>query len=494
MFKELTEITGAIGRSWPETGAFLKGVKDTNGAKFNQQKPIPGTKVLFSVFDARLNGLIQLLAGLGEVSEDAALTLPFEYSNALIANSRQLLDHLDAIAAQCARLDDVSIEQLNPDTWEIDIPETNETVNFASLLLNVFNYVEHTLKAFHQVGLISGAAESDAFGHAITELTSRLEEVRAAAEEIAHYRDDSETAAGTVSENAKQTAEKNQEIQTLLHEATKNLGEIGTALEASKGLHEEAQTIRDAAGALQEAVSNYQSEFETFQEEIDKRNADFKEWSGNIEVLEKRHTDQINTISDTISQSEEMLKGATNAGLASTFNTTRNDLELQLKWARRGFYFSIALVFASAVPLVVFLLSSSGVIDLTANQLPEDAGFWKGLVSKNSEFKFSTFTALILIMAPPVWLTKFAAARHNQLFQLREHYHYKYSLAMAVEGFKKQAPAYEDAIAAETFRQLLFNPADRLEGRPAEDHPSPLLDYLMNRLGFNSRGEALSDD
>ena len=70
------------------------------------------------------------------------------------------------------------------------------------------------------------------------------------------------------------------------------------------------------------------------------------------------------------------------------------------------------------------------------------------------------------------------------------HYQYKFSLAMAVDGFKKQAPGYAEAIAAETFNRLLFNPADRLEGRSASDeYPSPLMNFLMDKLGFNAKGQ-----
>lgn len=101
----------------------------------------------------------------------------------------------------------------------------------------------------------------------------------------------------------------------------------------------------------------------------------------------------------------------------------------------------------------------------------------------------ATTAALFLLMVPAAWLTRFSAARHHQLFQLKEHYQYKYTLAMAVDGFKKQAPDHADAIAAETFNRLLFNPADRLDGKGGgDDHPSPLMNWLMNKFGFNAKG------
>lgn len=95
-------------------------------------------------------------------------------------------------------------------------------------------------------------------------------------------------------------------------------------------------------------------------------------------------------------------------------------------------------------------------------------------------------------MVPSIWRAKFSASKYQQLFKLKEHYQYKYSIAMAVDGFKKQAPEHADAIAAEAFNRLLFNPADRLSGAASEStdaHPSPLMEVLLNKFGFNSDGK-----
>ena len=56
--------------------------------------------------------------------------------------------------------------------------------------------------------------------------------------------------------------------------------------------------------------------------------------------------------------------------------------------------------------------------------------------------------------------------RHARLFRLREQYAHKFSIAASVDGFKKQAQGYEDAIAAETYMRLAeINPAERMEPR-----------------------------
>ena len=93
--------------------------------------------------------------------------------------------------------------------------------------------------------------------------------------------------------------------------------------------------------------------------------------------------------------------------------------------------------------------------------------------------------ARFVILLPGIWLVTFATGRYNSLFRLREHYSYKYSMAVAVDGFKKQAPGHEDLVAALVFEQLAFNPADKLgkqSASEANDEPSPISRLLMNYL------------
>ena len=80
--------------------------------------------------------------------------------------------------------------------------------------------------------------------------------------------------------------------------------------------------------------------------------------------------------------------------------------------------------------------------------------------------------------------------RHAALFRLKEHYAFKYSVASSVDGFKQQAVPYEDEIAAATFFELTFNPADRMEGKGVEErHPNPIIDKVMEKLGFTHDGQ-----
>ena len=73
-----------------------------------------------------------------------------------------------------------------------------------------------------------------------------------------------------------------------------------------------------------------------------------------------------------------------------------------------------------------------------------------------------------LVLLPSILLLAFTSRRHSALFQLREEYSHKYNIAASVNGFKQQAPDYEQPIAAAVFLELLKNPASSLVKNPEE--------------------------
>jgi hypothetical protein len=58
---------------------------------------------------------------------------------------------------------------------------------------------------------------------------------------------------------------------------------------------------------------------------------------------------------------------------------------------------------------------------------------------------------------------------------LEREYAHKAALAMSVDGFKRQAPKYEEEITAEVFMEIRTNPANRAGPEPAAH---PLYDVL----------------
>ena len=188
-----------------------------------------------------------------------------------------------------------------------------------------------------------------------------------------------------------------------------------------------------------------------------------------------------------------MIKGATVAGLASSFSEAHRKLGRQLLWARLSFYVGIFFLFISAIPLMIYVFLPILTLFLqgTFPEISDVASNFSERGEVTGWQYLGQVLARFVILLPAAWFVSFASIRHSSLFRLREHYAYKYSMAVSVEGFRKQAKGYESEITALVLEQLAFNPADKLSAsKDAKEGkvPHPMLDILLSKFreGVNS--------
>ena len=180
----------------------------------------------------------------------------------------------------------------------------------------------------------------------------------------------------------------------------------------------------------------------------------------------QEHLAEIRNIEE---QSKQMLSGATIAGLAGEYGKIKDDLSKRLGGAQWAFYLSLVFLALSTIPLLVVLFQSGAPI-----QSHENPNIWHLL---------SDILVRMVLIIPAAWLCKFSSARHAALFKLKEDYAYKYSVAASVEGFKKQAEKFSDEIAFATFKELCFNPADKMAKEKLDaDCPQPVLQKFLHIL------------
>lgn len=493
LFKQSVENAKQILESWTKVIAFLQGAQGMSGEKFNQEAEVPGTEQRLRWFDERVIAVCNLVKYLEKVKDEAGAPIPIGYIDQLEQASQQLKNTITEMVNIIEEAKEGKIASLDPGTWEVVVNATGANLNFASYLQNFKSYSEELLTAFYQVAPIVDADKFDAFTEAVREVSEKTESVRNNVDLVSKARENAEADAAATNMQKNQAEEYSSKVENLFRSAQEILEKIEEANQYSQSQLEKVSQISSEASSLKSEVEGYETQFHTFQQSLSDRNATFQKWSIDVESLYEGLKENKEKIDDKIQRAEEMLQGATNAGLAGTFNTTLSELDDKLKWSRRAFYFSIFFLFLSGIPLVLYTALATGIFNTqTVDPSTTAKGVWENLALylNSDRVNFSITITFFLIMVPTVWLTKFSAARHHQLFQLREHYQYKYSLAMAVDGFKKQAPEHADAIAAETFNRLLINPVDRLEGKGASDDiPSPLMNWLMNKFGFNAKGE-----
>lgn len=483
MFKEVVEGGKRILSDWPELIEALQTLEGPNGTKFNLENVVPGTSVVLLWLDERVLALGNLLKSLEGVKVDGGAPLPKVYSDGLRNQFNNLDSQVNSLKTNIGSVNtNGGVNSLDPASWVVTVKNTNQSINFASLLQNLNAAIEAVLVDYFKVSQIVHAPKFNAFSEAVREFSTKAKGMRGNATRVKRFKADIETTKVKAERILKDISDNKDTSDIYLTDIANNLGNSKNNKNTIQTHLDEVETLSQKASILETEVQGYEIKFEEFQNTLSDRNKEFAEWSKNANSLKEKLDGQKSEIERITQQAELMLKGATNAGLAATFNDALNKIDENLKGAKKAFYWAIGFLFVSAVPLAgyVFLsLKGGSLIGIESEQ-----SIWTNLYFN----PFITF-AFALLMIPTAWLAKFSASRHHQLFQLKEHYQYKYSLAMAVDGFKKQAPEHADAIAAETFNRLLFNPADRLNGvGEADGHPSPLMNWLMNKLGFNAKG------
>ena len=165
-----------------------------------------------------------------------------------------------------------------------------------------------------------------------------------------------------------------------------------------------------------------------------------------------------------------MISGSTTAGLAKSMEDTRARYQERMNSARLGFLGAVVFLVVSAAPLVIHLV-------------PGLFGTWSagaaGAAGDNNGNLYG-FIGRISLLLPATWLTAFFAKSYASFFDLEREYAHKAALAMSVDGFKRQAPTYQEEITAEVFLEIRNNPGNGSATVPASH---PLYDVLAKVVG-----------
>lgn len=227
-------------------------------------------------------------------------------------------------------------------------------------------------------------------------------------------------------------------------------------------LVEKIKTVGAAADTLEKMVAGHTSTVDAFQKQLDARNADFEKFQLDTKTAREANADREAEIDRLIKTSDAMISGATTAGLAKSMEDTRARYEVRMTSARQGFYIAVVLLVISAAPLVIHLV-------------PGLFGAWSVSPAQDKDGGLYGFIGRIFLLLPATWLTAFFAKSYASFFDLEREYAHKAALAMSVDGFKRQAPKYEEEITAEVFLEIRNNPGDGNATLPASH---PLYDVL----------------
>lgn len=256
------------------------------------------------------------------------------------------------------------------------------------------------------------------------------------------------------------------------------------AAEAAKVATESSQSavkmLADEAEAntatLAKAASDAENEIEsinTFSGDVSKIQSELEAIRDAAAAGSDAQKEYLVKVRELVREAEGMVSGATTAGLAKAFDDERKRLSTGMGWALFSFLVGIVFLFLTTILLAAYVFEIP--IDIfgynvgQAGQTPE----------RGDEITLAGVLSRTVILLAPFWLTLFSSRRYRNLFDLRQQYTHKYSMAFSVDGFKQQAPNYAEQMAAWVFHVVSEPPVSVKNSRGMGDNPLPDINSVI---------------
>lgn len=423
--------------------------------------------VSVSEFHRRVEWVFELLYGMRPSSEVDISWLALSGRRAEISSQLVLFkDHAQSslnFLRQYWR-DNLSIRDTNNNfSWQLfdagaNIANQDASGNFVQMqssLNQLTTYVAQLLPLCKTEGVADLSARAQAMGDVIRE----IEGLRNEAKKLAKSAEQSSVGA-TEKEKMVQAVVAQAEaayskLQALQQQATTDSASVTALVVQIKTTGTDAQT-------LEQQIAAYRVKFEAFQSELDDRLEQFSEFEANTKKVQAESAKREAEIDRLTKLADTMISGATTAGLSTSLEEARARYEARMNSAKTGFYIAVAILIVSALPLV-------------AQLVPGLFGSWFSVPNPNQDGTPYAVLGKVFLLLPATWLTAFFTKSYAEYFHLEREYAHKAALAKSVDGFKRQAPKYEEEITAEVFMEIRTNPANRNGPEPAGH---PLYDVL----------------
>ena len=367
------------------------------------------------------------------------------------------------------------------------------------------------------------------FGEIISDIFHRIEALRNATALIGIVSYDPKAEQRyeeSVSEAARNAAGTSQEIKDVLAEARERAKALTCLVESSEaqneslsdtwkgtqatfdGMTSEATEAKEAVEAIRDEISEIKSATDSVKAELDKSASEASSKFGEIGVFhskmkeieaeldnlraeaskgdeqQKQYTARV---VELIREAEEMVSGATTAGLAKAFDEERQRLSTAMVWALFSFLVGIAFLFLTTILLAAY------VFEIPISIFGYNVGQAGSTPERGDEITLAGVLSRTVILLAPFWLTLFSSRRYRNLFDLRQQYTHKYSMAFSVDGFKQQAPTYAEQMAAWVFHVVAEPPVTVKSSRSMGDNPLPDINAAikeqLGRFGVLKRTE-----
>lgn len=404
-----------------------------------------------------------------------------EYRDALknTANSYEnLANNIEAIDSQhggLEKIDEAAFSVATKSGTEIDLRK---------ILSNISVNIDTAFADYFRIRPAISAPRLTEFSDLFSFFATRRNELDSLSRELSKLGEQGRESSALIQKAAQNVSAAENDIRRLTTEATKQRAEIQTAVDETSEKVASIEEINKSAEELKSAVNSYRSTFDQFQKDINSRNTDYANKKTAYEKLKASLDKEQQRIAEISAQADDMLKGATNAGLAGSYSSKQIGIEKEIKKARLAYYISIGLLVFLTLPIFIYSFPREYISEIFKHIFNFDLPNLLARDTSQTEYQqIINFIGRAVFLIPGLMLVRFASSRHERLFRLREDYAYKYSIASSVDGFMKQAKTYADDIAAACYFELTYNPADRMDEK-ADDARlmNPLFERMLARL------------
>ena len=265
--------------------------------------------------------------------------------------------------------------------------------------------------------------------------------------------------------------DKYSEIKNYYKELTTGDEEKGSIIlqikEAKDKAFENAEEIKKQKVSSEQVVSR----LKFFHTDIFGKKNDKGELEGGLEQeIEKRKKELVSLIAkqettydELCAKINDLLPGATSAGLASAYKESKEKFEEPIKSYSRLFYISLGLLFVIAGTLVI-----------------DKIGLWFiNFADAGDPIKLLTSLIYRLpIVSPVLWLAIFSTKRRSEVQRLEQEYAHKEVVTKSYEGFKKQIDGLntkDDALMKQlletAIESIAFNASNTLDKKHGDKLP-----------------------
>lgn len=271
--------------------------------------------------------------------------------------------------------------------------------------------------------------------------------------------------------NASGDIEKISQAAARVDELNHQLLDAQNHLEKIDEYYDNAQSRESSLDNLEEHAKKLLAVSEKLTAKRQKESEIFHE-SQEVAIAHTRETKRI------LDKANEVLAGATTAGLGVAFEEASNEYKEKAFRANVGFFFTIVVMVGLFVSLftpefvnAVMAFLSNEQSDTAIYVIPPSTPSWQTILTRGT------------IGLPLLLLAFHFGRQHAYCFRLYKEYKFKAAVARSLEGFKQQTDKYQQEVAAMAYAAIVEEPSIGMPGEKKKSgRVKQMLDKLFSRM------------